>query len=129
MNLFEEYTEQYKEFCNIDDFNIEDRAKKIPAEKHFWITRLIEAKKELYNLNKKKKKIKDNLTKKMVDEGVINLSKKTLDDLENTDTIEQLNEKIQDQTLLIEYLELLVKNITFISQDIKNIISLKQLEQ
>ena len=54
MELLKRYQEQYEEFTKIDDFNIESRAKRVPAEKHFWANKLIESKIEKYSLLKQK---------------------------------------------------------------------------
>jgi hypothetical protein len=52
-----------------------------------------------------------------------------MDDLDKSPSLETITQKIKEQEFLIEYLEKLVSNITFISQDIKNIIMLKQLQE
>ena len=68
MELLEQYQKQYIEFCNIDDFNLEQRAKKVPAEKHFWVSRLIEAKIKKGQLLKQKKQLKFEVTKKLIEQ-------------------------------------------------------------
>ena len=128
MSKLEQFQNEYSEFAKINDMNLEQRAMRVPAEKHYWVARLIDAKKEQYVLLRNKKKVKEAMTRKMIEEGIVNLSKQTLDGLENTETIESLNEKIQENELLIEFLELTVKNITFIAQDIKNILVLKEMQ-
>ena len=128
MELLEQYQKQYIEFCNIDDFNLEQRAKKVPAEKHFWVSRLIEAKIKKGQLLKQKKQLKFEVTKKLIGDAPVSLNKKTLDQIEDTPQLEQINDSLQEMDYLIEYLEHLVKAISFIAQDIKNIISIKTLE-
>jgi hypothetical protein len=51
-----------------------------------------------------------------------------LDNVENTDAIEKLNDKIHELDMLIEYLELCVKIISFIGNDMKNILELRRLQ-
>lgn len=128
MELIKKYDEQYKEFTDIDDFNIESRAKRVPAEKHFWANKLIDSKIEKYSLLKQKKKLKDKVIREIMSDSPVALDKKTLDKIDDTHELEDINEKIQEQEFLIEYLELLMKNVSFIAQDIKNIIMIKQLE-
>jgi hypothetical protein len=125
---FEEYSKLYKEFVNIDDFNMEERVKRIPAEKHFWVARLIEAKQERLALSRKRYILKKKNIDKAKAEGIVTLSSKTLNELEKTKDIEDIDEKIEDLNLLIEYLELTVKNISFIAKDIENIIDLRRLQ-
>lgn len=128
MTKFEEYVQEYMEFTKINDLNLEQRVMRVPAEKHCWVERLILAKKEKYKLLLTKKKTKETLTKKMIEGGIVNLSKQTLDSLENTETMEEINERLQELEHLIEFLELTVKNITFIGNDIKNILELKRMQ-
>jgi len=130
MELLKRYQEQYEEFVKIDDFNLESRAKRVPAEKHFWAARLIEAKIEKHKLLKRKKLTRESTIKDLLKESKVALvlDKKTIEDIDNSDKMESIMESIQDQEMLIEFLELLMKNVSFIAQDIKNIILIKQLE-
>jgi hypothetical protein len=128
MELIDRYRAQYSEFTNIDEMNLEQRAKRVPAEKHFWADKLIESKREKYALLKQKKKLKDKVIKGIMNDSPVALDKKTLDKIDDTPELEEINEKIQEQEFLIEFLELLMKNVSFIAQDIKNIIELKKIE-
>lgn len=127
-DLLERYRTQYEEFTHIDDFNLEQRAKRVPAEKHFWVARLIDAKIDREKLLKTKKKLKKTIIDKMMMESPVKLDKKLLDQIDTTDQFEDINDKLKENELLIEYLELVVKSVSFIAQDIKNIIELRQLE-
>jgi len=124
----EELKQRFREFSVINDMNMDSRLLQIPGEKHYWVSCLIDAKNEKYKTLKVKKKTKDSLTRKIIEEGVINLSKQTLDNVENTDAIEKLNDKIHELDMLIEYLELCVKIISFIGNDMKNILELRRLQ-
>jgi hypothetical protein len=126
--LIKKYQKQYEEFVKIDDFTLEDRTRRVPAEKHFWVCRLIDAKIEKEKLNKLKSSTKHTLQKKIMEESPVALNKQVLDDLDKTPSLENLNQKIKEQEYLIEYLTKIVDIITYISQDIKNIILIKQLE-
>jgi hypothetical protein len=129
MELLKKYQTQYQEFCNIDDFNLEDRTKRVPAEKHFWVCRLIDAKIELDALNKNKNNLKTNLQQKIMKESPVVLNKQVMNEVDNAPSIETINQKIKEQMFLIEYLEKLVNQITFIGNDIKNIIAIKNLQE
>jgi hypothetical protein len=63
-----------------------------------------------------------------MEESPVALNKQVLDDLDKTPSLEAINQKIKEQEYLIEYLTKIVDIITYISQDIKNIILIKQLE-
>ena len=129
MELLKKYQEQYKEFANITDMNIEARLMRVPAEKHFWVSRMVEAKAAKHKLVIQKNKLKRALIDKMVNDGVVSITKKTLDDIEKSEKFEELNEKLGDLEILIEYLDNVVKCITFIGQDMKNILTLKGMNE
>ena len=126
--LIKKYQAQYEEFAKITDFNLEDVTRRVPAEKHFWVCRLIDAKIEKDKLYRSKASTKHTLQKRIMEESPVALNKQVLDDLDKTPSLEAINQKIKEQEYLIEYLTKIVDIITYISQDIKNIILIKQLE-
>ena len=129
LELIKRYQAQFEEFMKIDDFTLEDRCKRVPAEKHFWVCRLIDAKIEKDKLYKLKASTKHTLQKKLMEESPVALNKQVLDDLDKTPSLENINQKIKEQEYLVEYLTKIVDLITYISQDIKNIIELKKLQE
>jgi hypothetical protein len=64
-----------------------------------------------------------------MEESPVALNKQVMDDLDKTPSLENINQKIKEQEYLVEYLDRVVSLITFISQDIKNIISIKTLQE
>ena len=129
MEHLEKYNQRYVEFARITPINFEDRVNAVPEEKHYWVTELTRKEHEKRVLLKAKKRIKDALTQKIIDEGIVSLNKQTLDGLEHSDKLEEINEKLADVESAIIYLDRIVKNVTFIGQDIKNIIAWKQLSE
>ena len=129
-NLIKKYNEKYFEFAQINDINLEERAKKIPYEKHFWVSRLIDEKMKYEKLKRKKKKMFREIAKELHEESPVALTRNTLKDkVENTKEIEKINETLADLEMLISFLEQVVKNISFIGQDIKNIIAILELNE
>jgi hypothetical protein len=128
MTKTEEYQQEIVEFLKLNDFNMAERLKSVPAVKHSWIFRLNLAKKEKDKLLKAKKKIKDALIENRIATGVVNLSKTTLDGIENDAKLEDINERISELEFLIEYLNNVVNMILWIHQDIKNILDHKRIE-
>ena len=129
MGKLEKYMEQYDEFTKITTLNLDERAKRVPAEKHFWTCALIQSKKERYRLLAEKKRIKDRFIHEEIEKGVVALTKKSLEGLEIKEEILAVNDKIQEMDFLIEYLENVHKHVTFIGNDIRNIILIEQLQQ
>ena len=129
VELIKRYQSQYFEFADLNDFNLEERAKRVPAEKHFWVCRLIDAKIEKDRLIKQKDVTKLQLMDKVVSESPVKLNKQIMGDLDKAPSLEALNQKIREHDFLIEYLERLVNQITYIAQDIKNITEIKKLQE
>ena len=129
LELIKKYQAQFEEFVKIDDFTLESVTKRVPAEKHFWVCRLIDAKIEKDKLYKIKASTKHTLQKKLMEESPVALNKQVMDDLDKTPSLENINQKIKEIEYMVEYLDRVVSLITFISQDIKNIIELKKLQE
>ena len=128
MSKLEEYQQEIIEFLKFDDFNMDDRLRRIPAVKHSWIYRLVSAKIDKSKLLKAKKKIKEALIESKIATGVVNLSKTTLDGIENDVKLEDINERLAELEFLIEYLDRVVNMISWIHQDMKNRIDHRKLE-
>lgn len=128
MELLKKYQERMKEFCDIDDINLAYRLKKVPEEKHFWNTQLVDAKISLWKLEKQRKVLDKTLAKKVSEDSPVTLNKKALDSLVQGG-LEEIDDKIQEQKFLVEWLELNTKTASFVAQDFKNIIELKKIEE
>jgi division protein CdvB (Snf7/Vps24/ESCRT-III family) len=128
MELLKKYQEQYEEFMKIDSFNLEERTKRIPAEKHFWVCRFIDAKIQRDRLIKQKSKLKSGIEQKLMTESPVRIDKSYMSKIEDSPTLENINDKIKEQEYLIEYLDLVVRQITYIAQDVKNMIDIQKLE-
>lgn len=129
MDKFSKYKARMDAFTeNINDVDLADTLKKIPAEKHFWITQLTDARRELYKMEINKKRIEAELSGSAVSGSKVLMTKGSLDEQVKA-KMEEYLEKIQDQKFLIEWLELTCKTVSFYAQDFKNIIDLKKLEE
>jgi hypothetical protein len=118
-----------EEFAKIDDFNLDERAKRVPAEKHFWVCRLIDAKIEREKLSNIKNKIRTAVETEVRGKSPVMLNQQISKDVENSDSMSTINQRIKDNNLMIEYLERLVSAVNFIAQDIKNIIDIKRQQE
>ncbi len=122
------YQELYTQWAAITDFNLEERTKQVPSQKQFWSTRLMDAKRDKLKLERQKKTIKAGVLDKLLGNSPVSLSKKTLDQVEDSPQLEKINEKIEDIDMIILALEYIYKNVTFIANDIKNIIDCRRLD-
>lgn len=126
----QKYVEQIKQDLDINEINISQVAKQLPARRHFWTARCIEHKLKLKELKVKKDNIFKNVAKEVENESPISFKgKNLLGAVNSTEQMKTINEQIQEQELLIEFLERVEKNFFSATYDIKNVIQLMQLEQ
>jgi hypothetical protein len=114
----------------VNDFNIKETQLRLPARKHYWVARLIEAKSELQKLNDKEKKLQKKLAIKIKEEAPMHLTDKVISTLiDEQDEMFNIKDNKRDLTNVIEYLEKVEKIMSSMGFDIKNIIELNKLEQ
>lgn len=130
MELLEKYIKEIAEDLKIDEFNIKDVQMRTPSRKHFWVARLINHKIDLEKLKKKKKSIMKSLIKIAEDNSPVTLSKLNLErSIEETNEIQDINEKIRENELIIELLEKTEKTFSSLTYDIKNCVEIMKAEQ
>lgn len=129
MSLLSKYIKDVEQDLVLNDFNIKETQLKLPAKKHFWVARLIEAKRELQDLSDKEKKITKILATKIKEQSPVNLSDKTvLNLIEEQEEFAAIKEKKRDLTNVVEYLEKVEKIFGSMHWEIKNIVDLGKLE-
>lgn len=129
-DLLKKYIEEISQDLVVDDFNIKEVQMRLPARKHFWVARLMDAKVERNNLFTKKKKLKKELTKKVIADSPVKITQSTAEQhAERHDSIVQITDKINEYNVVIEYLEKATDVLNQMGWDIKNIIELNKLEQ
>jgi hypothetical protein len=130
MSLLRKYMEEVEKDLVVNDFNIKETQLRLPARKHYWVARLIEAKSELQKLNDKEKKLQKKLAVKIKEEAPIHLTDKAISTLiDEQDEMFNIKDNKRDLTNVIEYLEKVEKIMSSMGFDIKNIIELNKLEQ
>jgi len=127
--LLEKYSEELKNDLQLDEINVKDKSLMTPSIKHKWVKRLIDAKIELNRQDITKSKIIDELNTKITNESNVSLSPITIRKaVENTETYRKIEESIEDQKVLVEYLEKIEKIVTSLTYDLKNVIDVIRLE-
>lgn len=124
---FIKYKEAIEKDLKIDQFNIHNKVNDIPSLKHYWVGKLIEAKIELKKLQQKKneliKKVKEN------QEVALKFSVSSMKELvEKSPVLNEINEQIEENELIIEYLEKVEKIFSSTTYDLKNAIELMKME-
>jgi hypothetical protein len=130
MELLERYIKEIEEDLKIDEFNIKEVGLRIPARKHFWVSRLINHKRNLFKLENDKNIFKKNVMSELQTQSSVKLNIITVENAaENHDKMREMNIKIGEEKLLIEFLEKTEKTFSSMTYDVSNIIKIMQLEQ
>ncbi len=130
MELLRKYINEIGQDLVLDDFNIKEAQMRLPARKHFWVARLMEAKIKRNSLIGDKKKIKKELVKKVITDSPVRISQLAAESAaEKHESIDSLNKGIAEQDTIIEYLEKVEKIMGNMHWEIKNIIDINKMEQ
>ena len=129
MSLLSKYIKEVEQDLILNDFNIKETQLRLPAKKHFWVARLIEAKRNLQDLIDKEKKMTKVLSAKIKEQSPVTLTDKTvLNLIDDQEEIGSIKEKKRDLTNVVEYLEKVEKIFGSMHWEIKNIVDLGKLE-
>ena len=102
---------------------------RLPARKHFWVARLIEAKIKRNTLFGKKKKLKKDLVKKVIQDSPVRINQTAAETAaERYDSVVSINNSIKEQDTIIEYLEKVEKIMSMMHWEIKNIVDINRME-
>ena len=130
MEILERYIAEINEDLKIDQFNIKEASLKSPGRKHFWISRLITHKRNLMLLENKKLDLKKQIMDQIHDQSPVKLSTYTVDKTsDDSGMIKEMQVKINEEKLIVEFLEKIEKIFSSLTYDIKNIIEIMKLEQ
>jgi hypothetical protein len=128
--MFEEFNKELQEDTKIDQINLLDKQMMLPAIRHKWVARLIEYKRKLNSLNRKKKALKESVLESLKQKGIpTGIPKANLDNkINSSDVVLKIQEDIEEVEIIIEYLEkveLIFRSMTY---DYSNIVKLISLE-
>lgn len=126
--LFEKYQKQVEKDLQFNEYSVQDLAMRLPGLKHFWVGKLVETKITLKKLEDKKRELIDTLQNKAKPE--IGLSKASLSNIAlNNDTVREINSKIEEYKITVEYLEKVEKIFHNASFDVKNFIETIKIDE
>ena len=122
--------EEIGEDLVLNDLNLKQQQQKLPARKHFWVGRLIDAKIKRNDLIAEKRKLKKDLVKKVIEDSPVRINQTSAETAaERYESVVKLNKGIQEQDTIIEYLEKVEKIMGQMHWEIKNIIDINKMEQ
>jgi hypothetical protein len=130
MDLFEKYNEEIIADTKIDQLNLLDRQMMQAGIRHKWVSRLISHKRQRNSLEKKKKELKEEVLKTLEKNGIpTGVPKAALSSkVDSSESIQKINQEIQDIELLIDYLERVEKIFASITFDFKSITDTIKME-
>lgn len=130
MSLLEQYISEIEKDLQINEFNLKESSMKTPARKHYWVSKLINHKKNLNKLRKERDNLKKSVVRQIIEESPIKVTVPTAEKASyNHQKMIELSDKIKNEELLIEFLEKTEKTFSAIGFDIKNIIEIMKMEQ
>ena len=128
--MLKKYIEDINKDLYLDDFNLKEVQMRLPARKHFWVARLIEAKIKRNTLFAKKKKLKKDLVKKVIQDSPVRINQTAAETAaERYDSVVTINNSIKEQDTIIEYLEKVEKILSTMHWEVKNIVDINRMEQ
>ncbi len=128
--MLKRYIDEIGKDLVLDDFNLKEAQLRLPARKHYWVARLIEAKIERNKLISKKKALKKKVIKQVIQESPVRINVTAAEiAAENHESLKELNTAIEEQDVIIEYLEKVERIMNSMGYEIKNIVDIQKMEQ
>ena len=122
--------EEIGEDLVLNDLNLKQQQQRLPARKHFWVGRLVEAKIKRNDLIAEKRNLKKDLVKKVIEDSPIRINQTSAEAAtEKYESVTKLNKDIKEQDTIIEYLEKVEKILGNMHWEIKNVIDMNKMEQ
>jgi len=130
VKLLKKYIEEIGEDLVLNDLNLKQQQQRLPARKHFWVGRLIDAKIKRNDLIAEKRKLKKDLVKKVIEDSPVRINQTSAESAaERYESVVELNNSIKEQDTIIEYLEKVEKILSNMHWEIKNVIDMNKMEQ
>lgn len=123
------YNEELKLDTNINELNLKEMAMRLPALKHKWVSRLINHKQRNNKLKQLLKQTKDKIIEELKNNSPVILTNPVLEaKADNTEACKKIQNEINEQYLIIDYLEKVETIFRGMSYDVSNLIKIIELE-
>ena len=101
-----------------------------PARKHYWVSKLIRHKKNLLSLRQQRDSVKKEVVQKIIQEIPVKVTVPVAEKASyKHEKMKEISSKINEEELIIEFLEKTEKTFSAVGFDIKNIIEIMKMEQ
>lgn len=126
----DQYIDEIEKDLQINEFNLKDSSMKTPARKHYWVSKLIRHKRNLLSLRQQRDIVKKDVVKKIIEESPVKVTVPVAEKASyRHDKMVEISQKINEEELIIEFLEKTEKTFSAVGFDIKNIIEIMKMEQ
>lgn len=123
------YSNELKPEISINKLNLDDHQTKLPSLKHKWASRYINHKRKLIKLKLEKKDLYRLLVSEHIEQSPVKISISIAEkSVLNNQKLVDIDRKISEEELLLEYLDKVQNIVNNIQWDIKNLIELEKLE-
>ena len=128
-DIINQYLDEARIDTNLDRLEVTSTQEQLVSNKHKWSARLINHKINLSNIKfKRESALEDRITEFQNTEPV-RVSRTIAERaVRNKKEIKAIDVKIKNEQLIIDYLENIYKNISFATNDIRNLVELMKLE-
>lgn len=129
MEQLEQYIKEMGVDVELDEFNLKDVQLKLPALKHKWVGRLVRHKAELSRLQDNRDRTIKTLAQEVIDTATYAVNLQTaMKAAEKHQKIRDIDDKVRENKLIVEFLEKSERIFSGMSFDIKNITEIMKLE-
>jgi len=130
VEILDQYIDEIEKDLQINEFNLKDSSMKTPARKHYWVSKLIRHKKNLLSLRQQRDSIKRDVVQKIIEESPVKVTVPVAEKASyQHEKMKEISNKINDEELVVEFLEKTEKTFSAVGFDIKNIIEIMKMEQ
>jgi hypothetical protein len=128
-DIINQYLEEANLDTDLDRLEVISTQERLVNNKHKWSARLINHKINLNNLKFKKESALEDKVTEFQNTEPVRVSRSIAERaVRNKKEIRALDVKIKNEQLIIDYLENIYKNISFATNDVKNLVELMKLE-
>mgnify|MGYP001352443113 FL=1 len=128
-DIINQYLEEASIDTNLDRLDVTTTQEQLVTNKHKWSARLINHKISLNKFKQQRETLLEKFVTEYQDNEPVRVNKSIAEKaVEKRKEVKLLDTKIQNEILVINFLENIYKNISFATNDIKNLVELMKLE-
>ena len=127
--IINQYLDEARIDTNLDRLEVTSTQEQLVSNKHKWSARLINHKIKLSDLKFTRSSLLENKITEFQSTEPVSVPRSIAEKaVQNKKEIITFDQKIQNEILIISFLENIYKNISFATNDIKNLVELMKLE-